>query len=98
MQHRDFFFFIIFLFKISTTPIGLNIGSGSIHDMDSHTHLYFHPDGNSFLQLAPILISDEVYSNNIIMVDVLKRHSWPLTNLKSGIHRILGWDVKRNIV
>jgi hypothetical protein len=87
-----------FFFKISATPVGLNIGSESFNYIDSHTYLYFHPDGNSFLQLAPVLISDEEYFSNIIMVDALKRHSWPLTDLKSEIHRILGWDVRRNIV
>lgn len=61
--------------------------------------LHFHPDGNSFIHLAPIQIDqDQQYYTNIVMVDAAKRHSRPLTQLKSQIDEILGWDTKRNLV
>lgn len=81
--------------------MGFYKGLGMNHFIDSSTNLYFHPDGNSFLQLAPVLIADDgtqEYFTNIVMVDALKRHSWPITKVKSEIHTILGWDVKRNIM
>ena len=77
------------------------IESGLKGWLDVDAHLLFHPDGNSFLHLAPVQIDNtQDYYTNIVMVDAVKRHSWPVTQYKSEIHRLLGWDTApgRNLV
>lgn len=77
------------------------IESGLKGWLDVGADMLFHPDGNSFLHLAPVQIDHtEEYFTNIVMVDAVKRHSWPVTQYKSEIHRLLGWDNSngRNLV
>lgn len=77
------------------------IESGLKGWLDVGADMLFHPDGNSFLHLAPVQIDHtEEYFTNIVMVDAVKRHSWPVTQYKSEIHRLLGWDTSngRNLV
>ncbi|XP_046645659.1 prolyl endopeptidase FAP-like isoform X1 [Daphnia pulicaria] len=77
------------------------IESGLEGWLDVGADMLFHPNGNSFLHLAPVQIDHtQDYFTNIIMVDAVKRHSWPVTQYKSEIHHLLGWDTNngRNLV
>jgi hypothetical protein len=66
--------------------------------LNLEAHLHFHSDGNSFIHLAPVKIDDADFFTNIVMVDAVKRHSWPVTRHPFEIFEILAWDVKRSVV